>query len=131
MTAAPSARTGRRFRPSLVATVTCVLGLLVLVGLGVWQLARLQWKTALIHDMRARMALPAASMEEAGDFTPIDKWLYRTVRVTGIFAYDKTIYLPHGRGYDVLTPLLRPARPPLGRPPLRRAASRPSGRRGR
>ena len=113
MTAAPSARTGRRFRPSLVATVTCVLGLLVLVGLGVWQLARLQWKTALIHDMRARMALPAASMEEAGDFTPIDKWLYRTVRVTGIFAYDKTIYLPHGRGYDVLTPLLRPGRPPL------------------
>ncbi len=112
MTAGARARAGR-FRPSRVATVTCALGLLVLVGLGVWQLARLQWKTALIRDMRARMALPAASAQATGDFTPIDKWLYRSVRVAGIFAYDKTLYLPHGRGYDVLTPLLRPGLPPL------------------
>ncbi len=113
MTAVPGARGCHRFRPSRVATLTCALGLLVLVGLGVWQLQRLQWKTALIRDMQERMALPAVSAEEAGDFTPVDKWLYRPVRVVGIFAYDKTIYLPHGRGYDVLTPLLRPGLPPL------------------
>ena len=113
MTADPSAKAGPRFRPSRVATITCALGLLVLVGLGVWQLARLQWKTALIRDMQTRMALPAVGIEETGDLSPIDEWLYRSVRVAGIFAYDKTIYLPHGRGYDVLTPLLRPGQPSL------------------
>ena len=113
MTAEPRARPGGRFRPSRVATITCALGVLVLLGLGVWQLARLQWKTALIRDMQQRMALPAVSAEEAGDFTPIAEWLYRPVRVTGLFAYDKTIILPHGRGYDVLTPLLRPGLPPI------------------
>ncbi len=113
MTAARDARGGHRFRPSRIATLTCALGLLVLVGLGVWQLQRLDWKTALIRDMRERMALPPAEAGQAGDFSPLDEWLYRPVRVAGIFAYDKTIYLPHGRGYDVLTPLLRPGLPPL------------------
>jgi surfeit locus 1 family protein len=41
------------------------LGILILVGLGVWQLQRLAWKTALIASIEAKAAAEPVSLSEA------------------------------------------------------------------
>ena len=54
-----------RFRPFLWLTIVSLPTLLVLVGLGSWQLQRLQWKNDLIASFESRaaaapIAVPAA-----------------------------------------------------------------------
>jgi surfeit locus 1 family protein len=91
-------------------TVLMLLALSVLVGLGVWQLERLQWKEGLIAKIEARTrAQPiglndAAAMAEEGR----DPSYYR-VRVSGRFDHAKERYLfavSEGRGgWHVIAPL--------------------------
>lgn len=83
----------------------------VLIGLGTWQVKRLQWKEALIAETRDRiiqppMDLPAAETKwkEAGD---VD---YLPVRLEGEFQHDKEMYYYNTHkgtvGWNVFTPLL-------------------------
>ena len=56
-----------RFRPFLWLTIVSLPTLLVLVGLGSWQLQRLQWKNDLIASFESRaaaapIAVPASQM---------------------------------------------------------------------
>ncbi len=41
------------------------LGIVILCGLGVWQVQRLQWKTALIEQLSARLAAKPVALAEA------------------------------------------------------------------
>lgn len=94
-----------------LATVIC-LAIALFLGLGVWQVQRLAWKTNLIQRVDARvhaLAQPApaqqawATLTQAGDE-------YRHVTVHGHFlpatsqVYALTDY---GAGYWVMTPLSR------------------------
>jgi surfeit locus 1 family protein len=87
------------FRPLIGLSIATVLMLAFLIGLGVWQLERLQWKLDLIAQveramkaapvgletaMRERQALPLAGRIAQAD--------YRRVRVTGHFAVEKEVY---------------------------------------
>lgn len=104
MTASPS----RRFRPTLWATVAVVPALAILIGLGVWQLQRLEWKTALIEEMRGRMAAPA--MELPKPLSNLDELRFRQVELTGEFLHDHELYrrarkLRNTRGAFVITPM--------------------------
>ena len=49
----------RGFRPRLWPTLLTVPALLVLLGLGTWQVQRLHWKEALIAERQAGLAAPA------------------------------------------------------------------------
>ena len=49
-----------RPRARVAAMLLAALGVALLAGLGVWQLERLQWKTALISRVEARLAAPPA-----------------------------------------------------------------------
>lgn len=100
-----------RFRPTLWPTVFTIPALLVLVGLGTWQLERLQWKTALIAEIQGRVSVPAeplpAMLAAAGDDLPSVQ--YRRVSLTGAFRHDAEMYLAarsmNGNvGYHVVTP---------------------------
>lgn len=78
-------------RPVLVPLVTGVLGLIVLLSLGVWQVQRLQWKEGVLARIDARIdgapqPLPETPTEENDE--------YLAVRVEGRFT---------GEGVDVLT----------------------------
>ena len=42
-----------RFRPTFWPTVFTIFSVLVLIGLGTWQLDRLGWKTALIDSFES------------------------------------------------------------------------------
>ena len=52
-----------RFRPLPGFTIGALIMVAILVGLGVWQLQRLQWKEALIATVNGR----AADAAEPGD----------------------------------------------------------------
>ncbi len=64
----------RRFRPTFWASITTVVALAILLGLGSWQLQRLSWKEQLIADVSERtagppVALPAELSDPAIEFT--------------------------------------------------------------
>jgi surfeit locus 1 family protein len=94
-------------RPTFWPTVFTVPAVLLMLGLGVWQVERLQWKTALIAERTERVgggpiALPGpdASLADAE---------YHRVVVAGAFRHDREILLGarsfNGNpGYHVITP---------------------------
>lgn len=85
------------FRPFLWLTVVTLPALLVLVGLGTWQLGRLQWKNNLIDSFEARVAAPPVAVP-AGE-AAIDPIEFRQLDLTGRFLHDKEIFLT-GRTYE-------------------------------
>jgi len=99
-----------RFRPQLGFTLLCLPLFALLVGLGVWQLERLQWKLNLIAEIARNMHAPAISLDQALKLGP-ERAQYRRVAVRGHFDNTKENYLyttgPEGRPvYHVLTPLM-------------------------
>lgn len=82
---------------------------MVLIGLGSWQVERLNWKQQLIDTFEARMAQqPVAAPLKVDN---MGQWKYRLVKLDGVYQHDKEILMT-GRtfegsaGFHVLTPLL-------------------------
>lgn len=101
----------RSFRPSLWPTVFTLPALVILVLLGNWQIERLAWKRALLHDIAQQMAVPPVPLPAR---VRAEDWSYRRVTVTGVFDHAHEIYLfapgpQGGTGYQVITPLKRDA----------------------
>ncbi len=78
------------FRPFPFLTLASVFALAVLLGLGVWQLERLQWKLALIAEVQRNLASPPISLDEA--LALGDRAQYRRVAVDGTFDNSKEAY---------------------------------------
>lgn len=83
--------------------------LLILLGLGTWQMQRLAWKEDLIAKIEARAHAPSVSLAEIekGNRDAIE---YARVRVRGTFRHDaeQLLWEPdprQGPGYHVYTPL--------------------------
>lgn len=55
------------FRPGWPLTVLTAAGLTVLLGLGTWQIQRLQWKTALIAEIEAGLDAPPLLLDGGGN----------------------------------------------------------------
>ncbi|MCE9649996.1 MAG: SURF1 family protein [Parvibaculum sp.] len=106
-------QTGNRFfRPMLWPTLVTLAALAILVGLGAWQLERLQWKLGLIATIEQRMAEPAAPVPVESAWSALDlKALeYRHLRLAGTFQNDKELHYftqndDGDPGYDIVTPL--------------------------
>ncbi len=79
------------FRPTFWPTVFSVPAVLVMLGLGVWQLQRLQWKEALIAERTERMS--AAPIALPGPDADISASEYRHVALSGEFLNDREIFL--------------------------------------
>jgi len=96
------------FRPRLVPTLFTVPTLILLLGLGTWQVQRLHWKEGLIAQRDAMVGAPPiappATLAEA------ERNEFRHVTVDGVLLNDREIFLAatseEGEsGYQVLTPL--------------------------
>jgi surfeit locus 1 family protein len=91
-------------------TALMFAGLALLIGLGVWQLQRLDWKEGLIARIESRTKGDPITLEQAIAMARKgrDPSYYR-VRVEGRFHHPKERYLytvSEGRiGWDVITPL--------------------------
>src|SRR5690606_15903161 len=83
------------FRPTLWPTLFTVPAVLILLGLGTWQLQRLEWKEALIAERAARTTAPPVvlSSETALPADDLSELQYRRVVATGEFLHDKEMYL--------------------------------------
>ena len=86
-----------------------VPALLILIGLGSWQLQRLQWKNDLISRFETRLAADAIAIPSAN--AELDDLEFRNLALYGVFQHDKETFLT-GRtyegnaGFHVVTPLL-------------------------
>ncbi len=108
MSAPESFNRGKRhFRPTFWATVCTIPALIILIGLGTWQVQRLHWKEDQIAIRQERsqgpgIALPNSFPDPAGiEFT--------RVKLAGTFLHDQEFYLgartENGRvGLNVVTP---------------------------
>ncbi len=89
-------------------------GVALLAGLGMWQVERLEWKTALIAERESRLARPVAALHRAPE--RMDDLDFRRVSARGEYLHDREFHLlsrtSKGRaGVHVVTPLL--LHPPL------------------
>lgn len=97
-----------RFRPEFWPTVFLVPALALMLGLGIWQLERLAWKTDLIDRIERGLAAPPAPLPAEID----PNFDYRHVTVTGRYdtahAFRLLARVNDGAaGIQVVTPLLR------------------------
>ncbi len=98
------------FRPYPGVTIAALIASAILVGLGVWQLQRLQWKLGLIAEVESHMTAPPLSLDEALKGTA-DAMQYRRVALGGHFDNTKEAYVFTTREggeavYHVLAPFL-------------------------
>lgn len=81
--------------------------MLLLIGLGTWQLDRRVWKSQVIETRVQRITAPAMTFLDIGD---VDAAEYRPVRLTGRYRAGDSIKLlsrtRHGKtGFHIVTPL--------------------------
>jgi surfeit locus 1 family protein len=98
------------FRLHLLLTAFALPAVLLLLGLGVWQVERLHWKEGLIAERRAATAAAPVPLPRARAVTSAME--FRHVLARGVFLNDKEILVfaaPRiGKaGFDVLTPLVQ------------------------
>jgi surfeit locus 1 family protein len=107
-------RASRLLLPSLMTLVA----LAVLIGLGTWQMQRLQWKTALLERIRAGLesgqaaigaeTAVASATKRLANAGPADE--FSPIRVRGRFDHDEEIYVftvrAGRKGFLVFTPLV-------------------------
>ncbi len=97
-----------RLRPLPWPTLITVPALMLLVGLGTWQVQRLHWKETVIAEREAGLAAPPLRAAAIDRMTPaLD---YRRVRAAGTFLHEREMHLVarshRGRvGVRVITPL--------------------------
>ncbi|MEQ8968503.1 MAG: SURF1 family protein [Azospirillaceae bacterium] len=97
-------------RPRFWPTVLTVPALIVLIGLGTWQLQRLAWKTDLLDRIGERMSAAPAPLPARLDDP--EAWDYRRVTLAGRFAEGETLHwvarTHDGQaGVELITPLVR------------------------
>jgi surfeit locus 1 family protein len=102
-------RRRRSFRPRLWTTVATLPVLALLIALGLWQLERMEWKNALVAEMKGRM--DAAPMALPRPIRDAEALRFRRVELTGRFLHDREIYraaqtFRNTRGLDVITPMV-------------------------
>ena len=101
------------FRPTLWPTVFTIPALIVLIGLGAWQVERLHWKEGLIAERTAWLGAEPIALPPAGATLSDEKMAaldYRHAMATGEFLHDRELYLAARTmagavGYQIITPL--------------------------
>jgi surfeit locus 1 family protein len=96
--------------PTFWPTIITVPALIVLLGLGTWQIQRMHEKEAMIAERTTRTTAAPISLPHGGD--DLSDADYRRARSAGRFLHDKEMYLAarslNGNpGYQIITPLER------------------------
>ena len=111
MTTTPSEE--RRFRPALWPTVIAGLSFLVIIGLGTWQLVRLEFKVATKSFWEAQIALSPVELpfEISNPYDAARHYDHRRASIAGVYMHDRELFLAATRrgtfGFHVITPLRR------------------------
>lgn len=100
----------KKFQPPFAALICSLLAFTILIGLGTWQVKRLEWKTALLAQINSSMEKPPAPLPEKLDNPAA--WEYRRVTMTGHFIYNHEFYIKPRTldgvvGYHMIVPFER------------------------
>ncbi len=99
---------GGRLQPELGFSLFALLGVLLLLGLGSWQIERQAWKHDLMALINGRLTAPAVDFP--GATVEPQAWDYRRVSARGVFDYSKELHLAARDvrysvyGYQILVP---------------------------
>ncbi|MEX0697042.1 MAG: SURF1 family protein [Dongiaceae bacterium] len=108
---------GSRARALILPSLVTLAGVAILVALGVWQLERLAWKTALIERVEARLDAPRSAAPGPAEWADLDIVAreYEPIAVSGTFDHAGEVHVvitltqpkgpAGGIGYLVMTPL--------------------------
>jgi surfeit locus 1 family protein len=99
------------FRPRLWPTVVTLPAVVLMIGLGVWQLQRLAWKTEIIDTFESRVAAEPTAPPAGLTAADMGAWRFRRVAATGAFLHDKEVQItgkPYKgtAGFHVITPFV-------------------------
>ena len=97
------------FRLNFWMTVCAVPALMILLGLGFWQLQRLEWKQAIIAERAERLAASPLEIAAISDTAWRDDE-HRRIVIRGKYRHDREILLlnrvRHGQtGFDLIAPM--------------------------
>lgn len=101
-----------RARPGLIVATS--IALVILCSLGIWQLQRLEWKTALIAQITERLAADPIAFDDAlARAKAGENMEYQPVFLSGVYAHDleSAVFGTYdgAPGVYVFTPLDAPA----------------------
>ncbi len=92
----------------LLLSVLALIGVIILVMLGNWQMARKHWKSELIKTVELRLDQDPIAFEEVFGRYKVEDMAYVPVRLEGRFLHgqERHYFLPLGGqvGWHVLTP---------------------------
>lgn len=74
-------------------TFAVFAALLLLIGLGFWQLQRREWKEDMLAHIQAQMAAPPLDLDQIEAPLPIDLD-YRHVKIRGVFLPEPQFHMP-------------------------------------
>lgn len=100
----------KKFQPGAGSTIVTMILFTVLMGLGLWQVERLEWKTRLLATIEQRMAEKPVPMPEK--MQDAGEWQFRRVTLAGNFDYSSEFLVKprtfEGQaGYDMVVPFRR------------------------
>ena len=100
--------TQRKLKLTLWPTLFTIPALLVLVGLGTWQLQRMQWKSEIINTFEERISDKAVAPPLK--VTNIEKWRFKRVALMGKFMHQHEFAITGKTfegtaGFHLVTPL--------------------------
>src|SRR5262245_15814166 len=106
----PRATYRMAFHPTLWPTLFTIPTMIALLGLGTWQLERLQWKEALIADRTARTSARPTERPPPGQLSSLGDLDFGHATVAGQFLHDREMYvaartMEGSVGFQIVTPL--------------------------
>lgn len=95
----------------ILTTILVVIGVVVMVRLGFWQLDRLKWRQSFNEHYITQIKAPILDLNTNYQNDDLIDMEYRKIMVEGIYDFDHEVYLQNQvyenlPGYHVLTPLI-------------------------
>ncbi len=82
-----------------IAKIAVTLCIAILIGLGVWQLKRMDYKNNLIKNLEGKLSLPIVTLH---NFTS-NEYLYHRVKICGNYSEDSELFLYYRPNYMLLS----------------------------
>lgn len=97
---------------TIIIVVSMIIGIVVLCGLGSWQVKRLYWKEELIAKVQQRTSLAPMEINNFLDRQMVeDNWPYSPITAKGTYDHSNEIYffttsIEGKSGWNINTPML-------------------------